>query len=203
MAVRRPDIHNIKVSLRLSAYKDMRRKIINLYLKESELRHLAGKESLKREGSFFVLRELDCKGVFVIFYSGHVNITRLTTLNEAKLACAAICRRLSIVAPPPYTIDSIQASGRLNLGISVKKLKSVCDALSRRRQECSIQSVNFNAEKFPGAFVRSGKERGTALIFNSGKFVLVGAKSTSSVNALHDWLELAIWRVACTEEGEE
>lgn len=207
MAVRRPHINNYKISLKLGEHIGICGKIRRLEQTEDARRSAQGLKQGKKESSFFVLRELEgcAQVVYNIFYRGHVNISKLTSLSQAQHACNVLCERLK-VPQTEFTVDNITASGKLNIGGGVSKLKQICDYLARFKRDCDIKSISFDTQKFPGAFAKpSTRVKGTALIFNSGRFVLVGCKSKDDVTNLHDWLEVAIWRAtmgACTMEEE-
>ena len=215
MSLTRPVTHNYKISLSLKRHQDIRLKVQLLESNYTQRRQQSGHGTPKKESSFFVLRELDsCCAVFCIFYSGHINITHLATLKEARLACELICKHLKVPYLQPFSVDNMTSSGRLNLSGSINKLKQICDQLAKHKLVCDVKSVTFDTQKFPGAFIRPRHLIGTALIFNTSKFVLVGTKTVQNVVDLHNWLEVAIWRAtvgmetpttaACmvAEEGE-
>ena len=208
MAVCRPCINNFKISLKLQEYTGISRKIRDLEQSDDACRSALGLDLGKKESSFFVLRDLDgcTKAVYNIFYKGHVNISRLTSLSQARQACDVLCGRLK-VPQTGFRVDNITATGKLNIAGSVSKLKQICDYLAKFKRDCDIKSINFDTQKFPGAFAKPSTHiKGTALIFNSGRLVLVGCKSKSDVTDLHNWLEVAIWRAttsACTTAAED
>jgi TATA-box binding protein (TBP) (component of TFIID and TFIIIB) len=196
MAVCRPVISNYKVSVSLGHNKNIRNKVLELEKNDAEWRKATNRLPHKKQCSFFILRELNDnarKAVFTVFYSGHINITKLKTLKDVELASYYICKRLNVSQSHPR-IDNITASGKLNLRGSVNKLKQICDYLAKRRNKCDIKSVSFDTQKFPGGFIRPASLVGTTLLFNTGKYVLVGSRSVENVTHLHDWLEWAIWK---------
>lgn len=202
MALRRPVVHNIKISLRLCE-NNIAENIRRLMSEEEEERRKFGGRAIKKESSFFVVRNLhNCEAIYTIFYAGYINITRLRSLEQAVEARNKICRALN-ARRVPFSIDNVTASGKLHLKTQRYSIKGISDILRRYAAQCSVKSIHFNSEKFPGAFLQSTQNRGTIILFNSGKFVFVGVKSIKAVKQLHDWLEVAIWTAAGMKEVAE
>ena len=196
MALKRPVIHMVKISLNVRALKGATDDICELYKSESERLRLLGKPPPKRESSFCVLRELDASGaVFTLFFTGHINITNISSCTEAARACQLICDKLGIHTVS-YHVDTITACGKINLKNSITSLQHMCDIISRNKTYLNVKSLNFDRQKFPGAFIKSTEHSGTIILFSSAKFVIVGGKSEEGIAALHDWLEVTLWNAA-------
>jgi transcription initiation factor TFIID TATA-box-binding protein len=78
------------------------------------------------------------------------------------------------------TIDNIIATTNLN-----RKLNLV-DISSRKK----FTNIKYNNEKFPGLFVKFNI--GTAIIFHSGKIVIVGSKSIENIECVLNLILVSI-----------
>lgn len=132
---------------------------------------------IKVFASFFVYRAHGY--VYIIFFSGHVNVTSIKCLNTVPNAifCLLHDLNLSILPQPDWICDNITADGAIKLRHKVD-LSYICKKLREQHQQDFIQ-VRFNTQKFPGCFLKTNF--GTVLFFNTGKYVLVGLKSQSDI----------------------
>ena len=144
----------------------------------------------------FILRESGY--VYQLFNKGHINVTKVRRFEDIEKAIDIIYCIIDIpqVIARDYTIDNIQATGRLKVYSRNKSLKYICDALSRMQKEINITKLSFEAERFPGAFIRyqDTKCRATVILFNSRRFVIIGVKTLNDVYKVHDWLQDCISR---------
>jgi len=145
--------------------------------------------------SVFTLPQLPY--VYTIFKNGHVNVTKLTCVEDIAQACVELERALKLkpLSCRPK-IDNITASGKIPL-----KSKEYIDlqALSERATSNvkkiaafnEIQHVRFDVMRFPSCNIRT-HNLGSLLIFSTGKFVCVGSKSILDVQLLANRLLVAL-----------
>lgn len=128
--------------------------------------------------SFFVWRAHGY--VYVIFFTGHVNVTSIQGLNRVPDAiyCLLTDFKLDVTPFPKWTCDNITADGYINL----KQKLDLSDVCRKLRNSETFAKIRFNTQRFPGCFIKT--IYGTILFFNSGKYVLVGIKSTQAIYAL-------------------
>lgn len=156
-------VNNIKVSFKIDGASQF------------FLRQFAQSSPLvsKVDGNFFVLRD---RFVFVIFFTGHVNCTKLRTLTEIDEAKQILDDHL--LGSWDFSaskVDNISASGFS--GVNRLNLRKFGDFLK-------VQNLNFkyNPERFPGLNFRiSGV---TFVLFASGNFLAVGSKSLSDLSII-------------------
>ena len=112
---------------------------------------------------------------YTIFKKGagkgqHINITKIKSFEDIHTALFRLNDLLATrFAVGDMIIDNITATS--NLG---KKI----DLCSFLRAHSSL-NIAYNAESFPGAFIRFSCA--TVILFSSGKLVIVGAKSCKAV----------------------
>lgn len=129
----------------------------------------------KITNSFFVIRDTY---VYIIFFNGHVNVTKLKNYRDLLNSQFRFCSfaNVSLDQIKWVRIDNIVASGRL-----VRKF------LNKRKFINFLQyllyqggSVHYNPEKFPGARIKLDSD--IYILFLSGKFNIVGQKSFLNLN---------------------
>ena len=158
-------VNNIKISFKL-----------NVPDSRTFLRYIAVTSPYvtKIEGNFFVLRSTF---VYVIFYTGHVNCTKLTELSDIE-KCQSLLKRLIQEDSYPSDehhqcetssaiVDNICSSGTVDQRV---KLVRFTDYLKLKEV-----GFRYNPQTFPGLSVKINNVSFT--LFNSGKFIAVGAKS--------------------------
>lgn len=170
-------VNNIKVSFKVSA--ENIQQLLKALAKHSD-------NVSKRDINFFVLRK---KFVYIIFFTGHINCTKIRSLDEAskcKLEFIELFQekvRASITLHE-IKVDNISSSGCFEEG-----------KVSLTRLAIFLQNSNiisrFNPETFPGLSLRICSV--TFTIFSSGKFIAVGAKEfvdlSISVNIFERYLK--------------
>ena len=201
MALLRPVVHLMKISLNVSKISNSERNILKL---RNDYKYAWLIESKVK--SSFILRQLNGI-IYQIFTKGHVNITGIRRQQDIAGALADLFHLLNIPKKSKirYNIDNIQVSGILNLNTSNFSLKFICDSLDKMKKQCGILSVKFEPSRFPGAFIKiAAKEscKGTVLLFNSRKFVIVGLKHLHHKNIIHDVLEESIFKTTQSRASE-
>lgn len=132
------------------------------------------KDAKKTTNNFFVLRQLGF--VYVIFYTGHVNCTKLKTLDDVEKSKQLFLRLSVKCEVTNCRIDNITASGKVSPG-SRLNLFSFCSFLKKEGI-----AHNFDPHKFPGLNFKLMSV--TFILFNSGKFILVGGKSVTRLHLI-------------------
>ena len=199
----RPKVNLIKCSIRVGHIPSALEGIVNLRNNNS---HKWFIESDRKAS--YIYRCPDSSLVFQIFYSGHINITGIPKELEIASAVSSVCDLIKVSKclqeTVVYTIDNIQATGKLNLASQSKSLKELSDALNRMKleEEWWISRINFDTNVFPAIIIKftaafdNPQLCGTALIFNNRKFVLVGLRHVSSVNLCHNYIETIMHQAA-------
>lgn len=158
------EVNNIKASCKIKG-EDTPRK-----LKELASHH---NSVTKKKSNFFVLRE---KFVYVIFYTGHVNITGAKSrdaINEACSDLSVILNKLDLTLSR-LIIDNICLSGSLPHTLNLVTFSN------QLLQDCV--NFSFNPRKFPGlSFPSTKQSSGTTIVFTSGKFIIVGLKHEEAI----------------------
>jgi len=101
----------------------------------------------------------------------HINITKIPSVDQIPKAIELI-QNLTDCFVITQTIDNIIATTNLK-----RKLSLVNISLAKK-----FPKIKYNNEKFPGLFVKF--DIGTAIIFHSGKIVIVGCKSVEDIECV-------------------
>jgi TATA-box binding protein (TBP) (component of TFIID and TFIIIB) len=130
--------------------------------------------------------------VFIVFFSGHVNVTGIPGLKDIKHALCSLRRELGLkrVKFKGRKIDTITCSVPLTTSdvfrrINIPSLQDYLEAGGRGRPpftESAYIRCTFNPERFAGLFIKT--RIGTVLIFKSAKCILVGCNSPSRCTTL-------------------
>ena len=154
------NVANVKVSTKINAIP---LNIVCEILKEKNI-------SSKIHNNFVVIK---AQHTFILFKTknlieSHINITKIRNLSCVNLAIKEIEELLNCTHYN-LCIDNIIASTNLN------KHLNLVDIVRRK----IFEKVKYNNQKFPGLFVKFHK--GTAIIFHSGKIVIVGCQNTKEI----------------------
>ncbi len=134
-----------------------------------------------QHNNFLVLKS---EFTYIIFKTNkkgenHINITKIPLVEKIPEAIKLI-QNLTNCFVISQTIDNIIATTNLN-----RKLNLV-DISSRKK----FTNIKYNNEKFPGLFVKFNI--GTAIIFHSGKIVIVGSKSIENIECVLNLILVSI-----------
>ena len=123
--------------------------------------------------NFLVIKS---KYTYIIFKTNkqnenHINITKIPNLSNVKEAIDLISNLTQCIIKS-FKIDNIIATSSVNQKLNLDKIV----------KEKKFNQIKYNNEKFPGLFLKFNK--GTAIIFHSGKIVIVGCKSEEAIQCL-------------------
>jgi TATA-box binding protein (TBP) (component of TFIID and TFIIIB) len=123
--------------------------------------------------NFIVVKSVYTYIIFKTNYKSenHINITKIPSVDNIKDAI----EKLLILVPCmvlSQKIDNIIATTNINHKLSLK------DIVEKNK----FQVTKYNNEKFPGLFLKF--QKGTAILFHSGKIVIVGSKSIEDIECL-------------------
>jgi TATA-box binding protein (TBP) (component of TFIID and TFIIIB) len=127
--------------------------------------------------NFVVVKSDYFKYVFTIFFCGHINITGVKKKNDIFWALSTTLRLVGesfgewLDLNRQYKIDNITFSGQCNDEFQLVKL------YEKLKSTCSELKIRFNPDKFAGMTLRHPIKRGAVILFESGKFSIVGVRS--------------------------
>lgn len=162
-------VNNVKASSKLEA-EDIRVKLREVY----RVSPLVSKN--KKCVNFFVVRK---RFVFSVFYTGHVNCTKLRNFSELEEARCELSSIFPFAHVSPLKIDNISANGQL-----VSKINLFNFGVYLRKQG---QDFHFNPQRFPGLIFKVHK--GSITVFRSGKYIIVGTNTVSNLEESRTQLE--------------
>ncbi len=120
------------------------------------------------------------KGKVTVFPSGKLISVGTRSETEARQSITTTCRLLEKTgfikrARPIIKVQNVVALAKLPVGIDLEHI-------ARR-----MSHIIYEPEQFPAAIFRSVKHpEVTALVFSSGKLIIAGAKSVSSVKLISE-----------------
>jgi TATA-box binding protein (TBP) (component of TFIID and TFIIIB) len=127
----------------------------------------------KNYTNFLVIKK---KFTYIIFKTNknnenHINITKIPNVSFVQEAIDLI-KNLTNCFITSTHIDNIIATTNSNRELNLEQIV----------KEKKFDQIKYNNEKFPGLFVKF--VIGTAILFHSGKIVIVGCKSEESIKCL-------------------
>jgi len=112
---------------------------------------------------------------YTIFKSGkdsnHINITKIQDFDGINESIDNLKNLIPLIVIS-HKVDNIIATGSFDQSIDLQKI--VDQKIYKR--------VTYNSEIFPGLFIKF--EIGTAILFHTGKFVIVGCKNNQSIKCI-------------------
>ena len=154
-------INNIKISLLLFKYEELLHNIRSLHSSTDS-----------QTSSFFILREEGF--VYTIFRTGHINITKLKTVEDIVPAVQHIVKRLGYSGQVDYEIDNISASSCIGrIPNFVHFLHTICTS-------SQITSVRYVNSVFTSAFIKF--QTGTVCLSKTGNLSLIGFKNAEDID---------------------
>jgi TATA-box binding protein (TBP) (component of TFIID and TFIIIB) len=172
----RPKINNVKVHISIN--KDcinILKKALFKYEQETVTKNK--KSKVKKFPNYISIKE---NFTYIIFpKGGYINITGIPSLEEIKNVKTELCKDFSLqlhMLTEEVIIDNISASGDFNYKINIPKLQHILKNTDFK--------TKFDRDFFPGIFCYT-YTIGTIIIYNSGKYVIVGAKCLQDVKTIH------------------
>lgn len=110
----------------------------------------------------------------------HINITKLDRfdfLDDSINNIRLMSKDCNICS---YTIDNITVS------TNFQKTINLLEVLNKLPNEIR---ATYNSETFPGIFLKYQHNRGTAILFHTGKCVLLGCKNLTNIEYILDSLK--------------
>lgn len=117
----------------------------------------------------YIIFKKNIKNTDDIFHVNITNIPSLDYLSDAINILREFDKNISIVS---YTIDNITASKNFLQAINIKHFLTNIPSDIR---------TTYNTETFPGVFLKYPDKRGTAILFHTGKCVLLGSKTVDNI----------------------
>jgi TATA-box binding protein (TBP) (component of TFIID and TFIIIB) len=144
--------------------------------------------SVKLLHNFAVVRT--CRHVYTLNDSGFVNITKLVHLSDVGEAVNIICKLVKLPERNNYavTVDNVTASGAFGCPIPLHKLSQHLTA--------NVEKLAYRPNYFSGASVKYHGGGGTIILFTTGAFTIVGAKSEQQVWHLYQQTQTLLSQVA-------
>ena len=186
-----PEIKNIKIHFEVcpSQLSQFRARV-------SEMEHCG---HLTRHSNFLTLSknssEYTKQFTFIVFPSrGYANATGLRDYTQLSACVDDFCAAFHLSRrhlKPGIAIDNITASGCLSHELDLRKLM--------RELANSPHSVFYNINHYPGLKFKV-KNLGTAILFSSGKYTIVGLKCSTNAGAILELLAAAITQASITEK---
>lgn len=163
-------ITNIKVSVKC---QNLSLDTVQQYLSDKEI-------SFKKFNNYIVFKK---KYTYIVFKKNlkqtdeicHVNITNIKCLDvvqEAADKLKEFCSGANILF---FKIDNITVSKDFLKEINLKEILS--------RLPIGVNAT-YNSETFPGVFLKFPNKQGTAILFHTGKCVLLGCKLVSDIESI-------------------
>lgn len=115
-------------------------------------------------------------------FVSHVNITKIPTICEIEKAKKHLSTLLNCnILSKPVVIDNITVSVNVEKNFTPENISKIFT------DTCKI---TFNKETFPGIFLKF--DRGTAIIFHTGKCIIIGCKNIFDVDLISNFLTLKL-----------
>jgi hypothetical protein len=120
----------------------------------------------------YIIFKKNIKNIEEIF---HVNITNIPTLDYLSDAINVLRKCDNNITILSYSIDNITASKDFHRSVDIQKLLQNITKDIR---------ATYNSETFPGIFLKYPDKFGTAILFHTGKCVLLGSKKIIHIESI-------------------
>lgn len=117
----------------------------------------------------YIIFKKNLKNLDDIYHVNITNIQSLEYLDNAVNKLKLFDNNLQLLS---YSIDNITVSKNFNRSISIPNVLL---------QIPPIICVTYNAETFPGVFLKFPDKKGTAILFHTGKCVILGCKTIQNI----------------------
>ena len=168
--VQQPRISNYKISFHTRV--PLKNILYNISVNDNTV------ESIDLEHNYAVLRAGGY--VYSLNYSGFINITGLRTLTDIPSAIKVVCKLINLQSSD-YTarIDNITASGTFGSLIPLHVVR-----YHFTKSEPIPARFKYNPNFFSGATLKFYDGRGTIILFSTGSYTIVGAKTFENIQSI-------------------
>lgn len=136
-------------------------------------------EQVKTHRNFIVLR---LQYVYIIFQSsGYVNVTKIGSLLEIKECLKEFEKVTGIIHHSKFRMHNIHAYGKLKQSLNLHQYHQYIGHKARTEEII----VTFNPSLFHGMKIKV-KDLGTFILFQSGNYSLLGARSIGKLQKLSE-----------------
>ena len=188
--------YNVKFHFKLSD-KNLAQKIV------LDERANENQQSQTRHKNFCIKRIE--KNVFTIFSSGHVNVTGVRSFDDVRKTIDIFTSQFNTVEKNSIVIDNSTTvasyfgtkSKEKNSAQHSEKRINISALTSIIKNDLSNEdniTLSLRPHFFPGAVIRR-KNKCTIIVFTTGRFIIIGAKSTDEVIEAYDTVCAIIRRV--------
>jgi TATA-box binding protein (TBP) (component of TFIID and TFIIIB) len=183
-------ITNLKISVKIPIADLQEYKQLVVRLKEN-------KGFKKKYRNFVIIKSDYC---YILFCNGHINITGIKTMTEIDWVLFEVGQIFGHypIGSPNYAIDNISASYNMGISFNLAHLSyfSNLHNISLLLGEDGNKLENGTKKRMIGMFyepelfpaVKLSTQKGTCLIFTSGKVNFVGVKSSEGLQWLFNQL---------------
>lgn len=145
------------------------------------------RKSLKRTYKNFCVEKIS-HFVFTIFTSGHVNATGIKSFDEVNEAVSCFCEKFDVCYKD--CVKSLKIDNSTSSAYISSPEKIYLPDLTKHLEEGTL---SLRPEFFPGAVLRRDKKC-TVVIFSTGRFIIIGAKSKEEAQDANNAICLLISR---------
>lgn len=151
-----------------------------------------------KTNSFFLfklLKHQTQKIIFTVYYKGHINVTGIKSYKEIVQIKKVLLLIPGIKQLYNYTVDNITATGNLYHSFFHYPFSKVLHTIINNKA-IEQYSIKYSPQTFPGAFIKIKNNRGTCVLFPSGKFNILGCQNKEQIDfivtkikkSLHNYL---------------
>jgi len=161
-------ITNIKLSLKTS------------FILLDSVKELLEKKNIfvKEYPNFIVIKN---RFTYVYFKSsdGNINHLNITNISDYDNIEESVQHFLLILLSPLNVQEIFRRIDNITSSLNIQEKINLVHLSSHFKPLCK---VSYNTEKFPGAFLKF--EKGTIIVFHSGKCILIGCKHINTLKCL-------------------
>ena len=145
---------------------------------EETISKLKSHLNIKYYPNFVVIRIEDfCFTLFkapILGGYSHLNITKIRSFEHLLYAAQKISEFIDgTILYDTLKVDNITASSHLHSSIDIRRFVE---------SQSGVFNISLNQDRFPGCFIRS--PLGTAILFHTGRLIIVGSKSTRDIKCV-------------------
>mgnify|MGYP003519299646 CR=1 FL=1 len=183
MELQPPIIYNVKISFEVNLNDiDKIFKICNDINNNMKISYFKNFITITNRFIFFIHEKLDQTKKNGKSYSKCINITKIKNIENMKIAISHFCEMFDISegSITNIKINNMTASGCLGKRIKLNYFYSNNILLKSNK----FITIKYNISIFPGMFCKT--KYGTILLFQSGKYSIVGVKSEEDMLKIYN-----------------